>query len=308
LIGILIFRLRSAYTSLDKDVEAKTQEIKTAYEELRDSERQLTQSEKMASLGQLVAGVAHEINTPLSYITSNIDTIKARYESLVPVLLKAEEISEHVADPNRSNSEINGILKQQIAAYRNIGKNNDPKNINLLIDDASAGLLEIKEIVDSLTNVSHVQDAPRQPVDVNERINSCVRVCASALGDRALSLDLASDIPMLQGVPNQLAQVFTNVINNAAHATHASSGELTIKTRLIDESVEISFKDNGKGIDDQSLKHVFDPFFTTKDVGEGTGLGLSISHRIIVAHEGEMDIASTVGVGTTMVVRLPCRK
>jgi signal transduction histidine kinase len=305
LIGILIFRLRTAYTSLDRDVEAKTQEIKNAYEELQSSERQLVQSEKMASLGQLVAGVAHEINTPLSYITSNIETIKARYENLVPVLQKADEISEHIADPNRPNSEINGILKQQIVAYRNVGKSNNPENMNSLIDDASAGLIEIKDIVDSLTNFSHVQDAPQQPVDVNERINSCLKVSALTLGDRKQNLDLATDIPMVQGVPNQLAQVFTNVINNAAHATDASSGELYIKTQAVEGFVEISFKDNGNGIDEESLKSVFEPFFTTKEVGEGTGLGLSISHRIIVAHDGEMEIKSAVGVGTSVVVRLP---
>lgn len=305
LIAILVFRLRSAYTSLDRDVEAKTREIKIAYEELRDSERQLVQSEKMASLGQLVAGVAHEINTPLSYITSNIETIKARYENLVPVLLKVEEISAHVADPNRSNSEIQGILKQQIVAYRNVAKNNNPENVNLLIDDASVGLREIKEIVDSLTSFSHVQNAPQQPVDVSERINSCLKVSAQVLGNRTLNTELARDIPMVLGAPNQLAQVFTNVINNAAHATDASSGELTIKTRVADGSVEISFKDNGKGIDGESLKHVFEPFFTTKEVGEGTGLGLSISHRIIGAHEGEIDIKSTVGLGTLVIVKLP---
>lgn len=305
LIGILIFRLRGAYNSLDQEVEAKTLEIKTAYDELRDSERQLVQSEKMASLGQLVAGVAHEINTPLSYITSNIDTIKARYENLMPVLLKAEEISDHLADPNRPNTEINGILKQQIAAYRDVDKNNTPKNINLLIDDASAGLLEIKEIVDSLTNFSHVQDAPQQPVDINERINSCLKVCSVMLGDRKLTLDLTSDMPMVQGVSNQLVQVFTNIIKNATHATDPSSGVLHISTQLIDGSVEILFKDNGEGIDEESLKHVFEPFFTTKDVGDGTGLGLSISHRIIVAHKGEIDINSTVGIGTLVSVRLP---
>lgn len=305
LIGILVFRLRNLYTNLDSQVEQKADEARLAYEELQASERQLVQSEKMASLGQLVAGVAHEINTPLSYITSNLDTIKARFDRLGPVIGKAAAISDTLSDPNRDKNAINNLLKEQIVAYRSAGKNNKPDKLNVLLNDASDGLQEIKQIVDTLTNYSHVQDAPAQDVDVNECINNTLKVISNSLGERQVTLDCSDELPPVKGVPNQLAQVFTNIITNAAHATDANSGTVTIKTEEEQHFVKVTISDNGRGIDPDALKRVLEPFFTTKEVGEGTGLGLSIAHRLIEAHEGELTIDSELGAGTKVTVRLP---
>jgi len=305
LVGLLVYRLRRLYANLDKEVEEKAQEAKRTYEDLQVSERQLAQSERMASLGQLVAGVAHEINTPLGYISSNMDTIKARLGRLAPIFHKASSISETLSDPSQDRSSINKLLKEQILAYRKVGKNNTPENIDTLISDASEGLHEIKDIVDSLTNFSHVQDVPAENVDVNERLKSTLKMSASTLGKRKIVTRLQEDLPSVSGVPNQLVQVFNNVINNAAHATDAAAGVIVVESKLVGDSIEIYFQDNGKGIDDESLTRVFEPFFTTKGVGEGTGLGLSISHRIVEAHDGKLLIESTVEVGTKVTVRLP---
>ena len=305
LIGVLVFRLRSLYTNLDKEVEIKTEEVRAAYEELQESERQLVQNEKMASLGQLVAGVAHEINTPLSYISSNVDTVKSKITKLGPVLEKAEAISTTVADPNRDKSALNNLLREQIVAFRQVGDNNQPEKISALLNDASEGINEIEEIVKSLTSFSHVQDSPTQEVDIHERLDAAIQQCDRAIGDRKVELELDQYLPMVEGVPNQLIQVFKNVLINATHATDNATGVISIETRDIDGLVEINISDNGTGIDQQALKRVLDPFFTTKEVGEGTGLGLSIAHQIVKAHQGKLAVDSEVNAGTTVTIQLP---
>jgi len=305
LIGLLVMRLRSLYNNLDLEVAAKTDEVKEAYQDHQSSERKLAQSEKMASLGQLVAGVAHEINTPLSYISSNIDTIKLKLGMVTPVLDNAEALSDTVSDPTREKSALNNLLKEQILAFREAGPGSRPEKINLLLNDSVEGLQEIKAIVDSLTNFSHVESAPTQKVDINERVQNALKMCAKVIGKRKVVTKLGKGLPTVDSVPNQIAQVFTNIITNAAHATHGNEGVITIETTENEGFIETVFKDNGSGIDKQSLNRVLDPFFTTKEVGEGTGLGLSIAHKIIEAHNGELDINSTVNEGTQVTVRLP---
>ena len=305
LIGILVFRLRSLYTNLDKEVEIKTEEVKSAYKELQESERQLVQNEKMASLGQLVAGVAHEINTPLSYISSNVETVKSKLSKLSPVLEKAEAISTTVADPKRDKNALNALLREQIMAVRQVGGNGQPEKISALLTDASEGINEIEEIVKSLTSFSHVQDAPTQEVDIHERLDAAIQQCDRAIGDRKIELELDQYLPMVKGVPNQLIQVFKNVLINAAHATDNATGVISIETRDVNGVVEINISDNGTGIDQQALKRVLDPFFTTKEVGEGTGLGLSIAHQIVKAHQGKIAVDSEVNAGTTVTIQLP---
>jgi len=308
LMGMLIARLRNLYANLDRKVAENEQKAKTAYQELNESERQLVQSEKMASLGQLVAGVAHEINTPLGYITSNLETIKARLDRLNPVLDYANGISATLADPNREKNAINKLLKKQIIAVRNSGKNNTPENLNMLINDASSGLGDIKDIVTSLTSYSHVQDAPSQDVDVHESIDGALKISAGNIGERRIDTQFDSTIPAVKGVPGQLVQIFTNIISNAIHAVDEETGAIIIRTESVDDFVCISFIDNGSGIDDESLKRVFDPFFTTKEVGAGTGLGLSIANRIVEDHQGELTITSKPNLGTTVKVKLPVSK
>ena len=305
LLSILAFRLRSLYTDLDKQVDAKTLEVKEAYEELHESEHKLNQSEKMASLGQLVAGVAHEINTPLSYISSNVDTIKSKLNKLMPILANVGAISRTAGDPNRDKKALSGLLKEQIASYRQIESDKIEDNISILLSDASEGIGEIEQIVNSLTNFSHIDSEPGQKVDINERLQNALKMSASSIGQRSVVTEYSANPVIVSGSPNQLNQVFTNILNNASHATDSLNGRITIKTSIQNGLVTISFSDNGLGISEENLKRVLDPFFTTKEVGEGTGLGLSIAHSIIEAHGGNLSVESPDIKGAKVIVSLP---
>ncbi|RBP53591.1 DAHL domain-containing protein [Arenicella xantha] len=305
LLGFLFFRLRNLYKHLDREVEAKTAEVKVAYDELRVSERQLEQTEKMASLGQLVAGVAHEVNTPLGYTLSNLETIKAKFSGLMPVLSKVDALASYAADPQRDKSALSGMLKDQISAYRQLGDKHNPESMNLLLDDASEGLREIKGIVASLTSFSHESDAPTENVDINERIEYSLKISTPTIANRTITTNLGSPLPNISGVPDQLVRVFTNIISNAAHATDADAGEIKVTTKFGNGLVQAIFQDNGRGIDPESLKRIVEPFFTTKQAGEGTGLGLAIADRIIQSHQGSIRFDSEVGTGTTVTVSFP---
>lgn len=307
LIGLLIFRLRSLYQNLDAEVELKTIEVKRAYKGLRETETQLAQSEKMASLGQVVAGVAHEINTPMGYVTTNVDTVQRRLRELSPIFNTVEQLSTVFADPNRSKTALSDVLKQQISAFRKLNKNVDLNNIDVLLDDTKEGLDEMHETVKSLTNFSHIQDTPHQNVDINERIEQAIKVCRPNLKDRKVVTQYGPDLLMIDGAPNQLSQVFVNIINNAIHATDNETGVITIESLQKDDNAIITVHDNGVGIDEETLKRVLDPFFTTRDVGEGTGLGLSIAHRIADAHNGTLTINSLVGKGTSVRLEFPSK-
>lgn len=307
LLGMLVYRLRSLYNNLDYQVEAKTEEVRTAYEELHDSERRLEQREKMAALGQLVEGVAHDVNTPLTHITSNMNTLQARFNLLEPVLLSVGAMSKTISDPNRDKGAINLLLKKQIVAYRNIGKSNTPEDIRTLISDSSDGLNEIKAVVNSLTSFSHVPNTPEQNVNINASLELCLKDASQKIGARKIVSNLSASTPTVSGVPTQLVQVFTNILSNAVQATDPKRGVISIETQLVGvgSRVNIIFKDNGRGIDDESLKRVFDPFFTTREVGHATGLGLSIAHRIVEAHAGKLNIESRLNEGTTVTLTIP---
>jgi len=308
LIGMLVFRLRSLYQNLDAEVEIKTQEAKKAYDELRESESQLAQNEKMAALGQLVAGVAHEINTPMGYVDSNVETVHRRLLKLEPVLKTVEELSRAASDQQREKTTITELVKKQIASYRKLGKSAEVSKVLELLVDTKDGLLEMQETVKSLTNFSHVEDAPRQRVDINERIEKAIKVCNPQLQGRRVVTRFGGNLPLISGISNQLSQVLINIINNAVHATDSETGVITIESLLIADKVRVSVHDNGVGIAEKLQKRIFDPFFTTRAVGEGTGLGLSIAYQITKAHEGTLIVTSEVDEGTSVTIEFPSIK
>lgn len=281
LIGL---RLRGSFNELDsinsnleKLVEQRTDELNRTLEELRMQQAHLIQSEKLSSLGQMVAGVAHEINTPLGYALSNVETVK---ESLA-IVESAGGLSDDAQE-------------RMVEA-------------DVLLEDSMHGMNQIDELVKSLKNFSRMDRSATELFDLNEGLETALKICQNQLkGGIEVERDL-SELPAIHCAPSQLNQVFLNLINNASQAIHGI-GVIRIQTRHEQDQVTIRISDTGCGMDADTRAHIFEPFFTTKAVGEGTGLGLSIVFRIIEDHGGRIDVDSTLGAGTTFTITLPVRQ
>lgn len=276
------------YENLEQKVEARTAELTRTLVELRATQTQLVQSEKMAALGALVAGVAHEINTPLGAVTSNTD--------LVTRALQKAKTATDAAQAARFLERAAEVMDVSREACRRIA-----------------------EIVRSLRNFSRLDEAERKPADVHEGLTSTLTLAAHLMKNRITVHREFGDLPQVDCHANQLNQVFLNVLTNAAHAIDGP-GEITIRTRYeaagvpaadgariggARGAVTIDISDSGCGIAPEHLRKIFDPGFTTKGVGVGTGLGLAICYRIINDHHGRIEAHSTVGKGTTFRILLP---
>jgi signal transduction histidine kinase len=286
-MGAVAIENARLYEHLEEMVEERTAALTRALTELRDTQAQLVQSEKMAALGDLVAGVAHEINTPLGAVASNTDLI-AR------ALTKARE---SVADPAQTVRALS--LLDTAAAMAGVSR------------DACQ---RINEIVRSLRNFARLDEAERKPADLHEGIESTLTLLTHLLKNRITVRRDYGQLPLVLCYPNQLNQVFLNLLVNAAQAIEGQ-GEILIRTRVVPVSatageaaaslVVVEIADTGCGIPAENLKKIFDPGFTTKGVGVGTGLGLAICYRIVRAHQGRIEVDSTVGAGATFRIILP---
>lgn len=303
--GYIALKLRGLYVSLDGEVAQRTAEVKKVYEDLNQSEKQLMQSEKMASLGQLVAGVAHEINTPLGYITCNLDTVRLNVNELKAILNSSKLLSEVVTQKPLNTKKLGEVIKTHIKAYREIRQHNTFGGIEELLNDSSYGLNEISQLVTSLKDFSRLDSSNTSEVAVHSGLDATLKICSSQIAEREIVKSYADDLPNIECVPAQLNQVFMNILINAAQATDNKGGKIVIETQTNKDGIEIIFKDNGQGMDEETCSRMFDPFFTTKDVDEGTGLGMSISYKIIRSHGGDISVQSEPGEGTEITVSLP---
>lgn len=287
-LGLMALRLRNSFRELDQLnedlqhtnanlehlVEARTGELRQALADLKQQQTQLIQSEKMASLGQMVAGVAHEINTPLGYTRSNVETVKESLGGLREIV------------PEGEAAEIFNDL-------------------NSLLEDSEHGLAQISELVMSLKNFSRIDRSKTEMFDVNEGLDTALKICHNQMKGRVeIQRAYQADLPRLPCAPSQVNQVFLNILNNAAQAIDGN-GIIRVATKSDGDFVQISIRDNGCGMDEQTRAHIFEPFFTTKAVGSGTGLGLSIVFRIIEDHGGSIDVESVPGKGTVFRIKLP---
>ena len=263
--------LQSANTNLESLVESRTIDLRKALEDVRLQQAQLIQSEKMASLGQMVAGVAHEINTPLGYARSNVGIVR----ELIATLRGSEGASEESVEES-----------------------------DVLLADAEHGLHQIAELVMGLKNFSRVDRSRQEWFNVNEGIDSALKICQNQLKGRVQIERDFGELPPIPCAPSQLNQVFLNILTNAGQAIDGD-GTINIQTRSTAEQVRIVIRDSGCGMDEQTQAHIFEPFFTTKDVGHGTGLGLSIVFRIIEDHRGSIEVDSAPGRGTAFIITLP---
>lgn len=291
--------------SAEKNTEDRVKELLRANEELTQLNAQLSetqdklmQSERMASIGQLAAGVAHEINNPIGFIFSNFGTLE-RYLSDLFKMLSAYEAAESALAGTPVGAELKALREKIELDYLK-------EDIPSLMAESKDGITRVRNIVQNLKDFSRV-DASQKWVqaDVHHGLDSTLNIVNNEIKYKAEVVKLYGEIPDIECLPSELNQVFMNLLVNAAHAIRAERGIITIRTGTQDGQVWIEIQDNGEGIPKENLGRIFDPFFTTKPVGKGTGLGLSLSYGIVKKHCGVIDVFSEAGVGTRFRVTLP---
>lgn len=262
---------------------------------LAQAHSQLLQSEKLASIGQLAAGVAHEINNPVAFVNSNLGTLRGYVEDLFKTLAAYEQGEKEMSPATQKAMR---DLKQQIdLVYLR-------EDMGSLLAESMSGLQRVKRIVQDLRDFSHVDDSGKQWTSLETGLDSTLNVVGSALKDKAEVRKEYGTIPEIECVPSQINQVFMNLLINAGQAIEGH-GTITLRTGCDSANVWVEVQDTGCGIAPENLDRIFDPFFTTKPVGTGPGLGLSISYGIINRHGGHIEVRSELGKGTTFRVSLP---
>lgn len=280
-----------------QELERHNRELATQKAELERLQAQLVHSEKMASLGQLAGGVAHELNNPAGFIYSNMETLGKYAKELERLLAFYDDISL----PSESAAE-SQALKREIRYDRLI------PDLSSIISDCQEGARRIRDIVLNLRTFSRLDEAEVKKIDIHEGMEATIRLLSHYFNsDRIVLKRSYGPLPLVECFAGQLNQVWMNLLTNAAQALGPDQGEVRIETTVENENVVVRVSDTGKGINAEDIKRVFDPFFTTKAIGEGTGLGLSISYGIIQRHHGRINVESTPGKGTTFTTIIPLR-
>jgi len=288
-------RMVEALAHARDELTAKNAELTKTLQDLKAAQSQLLQQEKMASVGQLAAGVAHEINNPMGFIISNLGTLRNYGEALKEYVQAAELALTGCGEEDRAK--MNAL--------------EDKLDLSFLLDDTPSlikesldGAERVKAIVQSLRNFSAVDQVGAQPININDCLDSTINVAWNELKDKAEIVRSYGTLPPVQGRTEELGQVFLNILRNAVQA-FAEHGIIHLKTSHDKSTVTIVITDNGCGIPPEVIGRIFDPFFTTRPPGQGTGLGLSACYDIVKKCGGSIEVASVVGKGTKFTIRLP---
>ncbi len=296
-------KLDNLYSSLEQQVKDRTQElhqaneqIQTAYKELQETQSMLIQNEKMLALGQLVAGVAHELNNPINFIYGNLEHLKNYGNDLIQIISLYEEVEKKL---------------ENIAAFENVKAFKTEVDYEFLCSDlpyliksCKDGSERCKQIILDLKNFSRVDEAILKDVDIHEGIDSTLNILSNKIKNKITIHKEYGELPIFPCYAGQLNQVFMNILDNSCQAM-PDKGDIYIRTSLQNDNLVIEFEDTGEGIDEETKSKIFDPFFTTKPVGQGTGLGLSISYKIIKKHKGTIEVESQKGKGTKFIIKMP---
>jgi two-component system, NtrC family, sensor kinase len=301
-----IKELNQKLKKISSELIKKNAKLASTLKNLERTQAQMVQSEKMASIGQLAAGVAHEINNPTGFVSSNLKTL-GDYQRDLNRLIKGYQSMKTAlrALPSGQLPPTVAALADEVeATEEDIDIAFIQEDVDELIGDCREGTERIKKIVEDLKHFAHPGEEKKTETDINSGLESTLNVVYNELKYKATVVKEFGDLPVVTGFPQQLNQVFMNILVNAAQAIE-KSGEIKIKTDLADGMVEVRISDTGCGIPEENRSKIFDPFFTTKDVGKGTGLGMNIAYNIIKKHDGDIRVESTVGKGTTFIIRLP---
>jgi signal transduction histidine kinase len=324
-VAIITFRLKQSYRavaaanselsslneSLEHRVRERTEELEGALAELKESQVQLVQAEKMSSLGQLVAGISHEINTPLLYLANNVELIKERLEHLHDFVGRSTAVYGLHPDDFESRTAYQKALAQALNELRSRLKNAElsaeVEEAKDLLGDCADGLKDLTDMAQSLKDFSRLDRAPVGHFDVNSGLDKTLVIARNMVKHKANITKCYGEVPEIECSPSQINQIFLNLISNAAQAIDGS-GDIVLKTSRYDaDHIAVSVSDSGCGIPAEIIDKIKDPFFTTKEVGSGTGLGLSIADEIVRNHGGQLLVESKVGVGSKFTVILPIK-
>lgn len=297
-VQVELVNLNGEVTNLQHEIATKNNLLEKTLTELKTTQMMLIHSEKMNAMGQLVAGVAHEINNPISFVTSNVHSLGEMTKDLIKAFSKLEQEVEaaQIESLTRSASQIH-----------------EESDIDFIVEDLGDliatsldGLSRVKKIVTDLRNFSRLDEAEYKLANLREGIESSLSLAQPELKNRiAVALNIADNLPEIKCRPAELNQVFLNIIMNAAQAIQGE-GNLGIKATYDAEFIMLEFTDDGIGMTPDVQKNIFNPFFTTKPIGSGTGLGLSIVHKIITdGHRGTISVDSRPGEGSSFVIKLP---
>lgn len=300
--------IREQNVVLEKNVQERTLELQNANStlnvtltNLKNTQSQLVDAEKMAALGQLTAGIAHEINNPINFVTSNIKPLELDINDLKEIITKYE------------NLDLEKDLKPQLEDIESFKAQIDLQFVNneitTLLSGISEGAKRTAEIIRSLRNFSRLDETDMKPIDLNEGLQSTLVLVKNNMPDNLTVVRELGNLPKVECQPGKINQVFMNLVSNAIQAIKSKENQreeefLTIKSWYEDQQVKISIKDSGTGMTEEVKHRIFEPFFTTKDIGEGTGLGLSIVFSIIESHKGHIDVISKINEGTEFIITL----
>ncbi len=296
--NIMAQNLYEMYTSLENKVSERTQQLNKAYTELQNTQAMMVHTEKMKSLGELVAGITHEINNPINFIYGNLIHLTNYTNDLIMIIDKYGEYENELLEEHKKEIE---QIKQDIdLAFLK-------EDIGALINSCREGTERTKNIILDLKNFSRMEERVLSSINIAKEIDTTLNILHSKYKNRIeIHKEYEENLPTIESYGGQLNQVFMNILDNAFYAIE-DKGDVYIRIKQNEENVIIEFEDTGKGMSKETAEKIFNPFFTTKPVGKGTGLGMSISYRVIKSHHGDIKIKTELGKGTTFIITLPIK-